>query len=977
MKKNDFLNKWLIIVLIGIGSNVFSQIPSKTKLWKDGDPTFSKTRPSIITHEFVTFTDESKTALGLTPQFGTLSDDTLNLALDGVDWTWPPGINISNAQDIDYRIVGGQKLYMVVDASARKVIEYNLNTKLLSWEYGSNEPSNPEYLDRPVDSHVYKDQDDFFKVLITDKTNHRVVKINQTTKAEEWTYGTLGLEGRGQYQLSNPEDAINIPGEKKYIIVDGGNDRVIIVDDSTRSILWESWPGLLNSPVDVEYMADSNFVLITDKGNSRIVLVDPDLNRIVWEYDGKPGSVLEPALKTPSDADILENGNILIADEGNQRLLEVDLDKNIVWEFGKKIAGLKDADRLPDNKHIAIHRDATVDLSRPIRYGYSNHSFNSAVYDLQKEVIFDSLFWEAKELSENIKIKFQLRSANSLSDLEVAKWFGPSGETDFYLLSGEKLNVEHTGDRYFQFKADFITDNPLYTPVLQKLIVNFKYFKTGVAPNTFLADPIIPVTDDTTLVTQWMTLEFNTTIPDDPVLKEKINMEVQIRLYDGDRYPLLASFPASKSNENNTFSLESNTKLQGHQNVYLFGSISTTNSSVTPILNDWSMTYKVVDAVNSDLFFAGTDGEKRTFLRAPVSLPSMEAKVDSVDIHLVDFDLQAFQDTLTVNVKAQLSGDSENIILQTNGEGTFAPVPKVPLLISTSMVANNLVMEVQDRDTLSVTYNDPNNPSDSSTTSVFVVQNTAGNLTIVDKNGADFEKVNFSDMLYLKMSDENDQNLDPNGQDTIYVQLFDRATFDEENVTMIETANSNGKYNTGEFQSDAGIRVVLQNNGIIGDGQLQALAGHTITAEYVDNLTLRAEVRVRDDGGNGVVNIYLGGEPYLVEVGPNPFYEQEQGIFKIRVASATGDIKVRLLEIFNLAGEKVTEINGNSLVFNVGTLIPREKYGIAENWWDLTNDSGQHVASGTYFVKVHADLQHTDTNNFESVTYLRKFVLVR
>ena len=292
-------------------------------------------------------------------------------------------------------------------------------------------------------------------------------------------------------------------------------------------------------------------------------------------------------------------------------------------------------------------------------------------------------------------------------------------------------------------------------------------------------------------------------------------------------------------------------------------------------------------------------------------------------------------------------------------------------------IENNNILEVFDRDTLTVTYTDPHNAEDTKSDSLFVVQNTDGGLQIVDKNGTQItQEIDFGQVLYLYVFNENDKNLDPAIQDTIQVKMFDRTTFDEEVVVLKEIAGNDGSFNTGEFLSEIGVTVVLSNNGIHDDHQLQALGGHTITAEYTDNVTKTATVLVKDSDGGGSV-IYLGGEVYIAEVAPNPFYESEYDNFRMRVASATGDLRVRKLEVFNLAGELVREIDGSSLSFNVGPTVPKDNYGITEHWWDLKNENGQQVSSGTYFVKVHADLLESNSSNFESVATIRKFVVVR
>jgi hypothetical protein len=121
----------------------------------------------------------------------------------------------------------------------------------------------------------------------------------------------------------------------------------------------------------------------------------------------------------------------------------------------------------------------------------------------------------------------------------------------------------------------------------------------------------------------------------------------------------------------------------------------------------------------------------------------------------------------------------------------------------------------------------------------------------------------------------------------------------------------------------------------------------------------------------------LGGAPYIAEVATNPFYENKYDNFRLRIASATGSMTIRKLEVYNLAGEKVREIDASLLHFDTGTVVPKERYGIVEHWWDLLTDNGQKAASGTYWLKVHADLVYEDTGVVETVGFIKKFVIMR
>ncbi len=960
----------LTCIYFGLQKTSFGQVGVTSESWEDGDPTFTRTHKDfgLVIGEQVS----------LEPIREFYADDTLKIRLDGIDWHWPADIQIGAAEDVDWINLNGQNLYFVTDRLNHKVFAYNSGVNDVVWTFGSDKVTDFNYLDRPVASQIYKDEDGSYKVLIADAGKNRVIRVDQLAGNIDWQYGdSLGFEGVDDNELSNPEDALKIPGKNEFLIADRGNNRVIIADEATHTNIWQFGPDSLNSPVDVDYLDSTLEILITDRGNNRVVIVNRDTRQIVWQFGGKADTSLTTGLKTPSDADFLSNGNILVADEGNDRIIEVNREGDaghIVWQFNHTFKGLKDVERLPDNKHIAIFLDPSLNKIVPVGLGYHNSSLISGIYDLNREINFNRFLWQSDTLNGVTSISFQLRAANSLSDLAVAKWNGPDGQGSYYTTSGDTINPIHDGKRFFQFKAFLTTNNPLFSPSLNSIQVTYEYYSTDTNP-WFWTDHI-PVGDSTNnLVSQWKTLEFRTKLPDNPDLRQPIDLEVQIN----DANPpnkVLASFSASKTNPDNIFSLESYTTLKGIQSIFLFAYASTSNSSVTPILDSWKITYNIVPAVLSNLYFCNRSGKNVEYFRATTSLPPKEDKVDSLDVYLYDPDQEAFNPTTSLQVKTANDHDSESVTLTSQGSGAYRIVPRIPILISDKFTVDNHIMEVNDRDTLYVQYADISNPLDISADTTFVIKNTDGQLSVENENGKTPTEVNFGESLYARVINEQDRNTSPTKRDSIQVQFIDVLTFDREDVTLLEVADNSGTYNTGEFASEKGIFVINSSNGVVNDGQLQALPGHLITVEYIDNTKQTKSLQIPGNGGTSFT-IYLGGAPYVAEVAPNPFYESKYDDFKLRVASATGTLTVRKLEIYNLAGEKVREIDGNMLRFNISTPIPKEKYGIADHWWDLRSDSGHQVASGTYFVKVHADLYHEDTNDFEQVTYIRKFVLIR
>lgn len=963
------------MIVLFIGGPSSAQVLQRS--WSDGDPVFLKTikGPNVSLKEVAT----------LQPLYEVAGmDRTLGYQLSGLDWMWPGNIPLISAEDIDSREVSDQTLYLVTDALGRRVFEINAKTRNETWAFppsqNANDPTDPKYLNKPVDAAIFRDEaTGYFKVVITDQDRNRVITIDKESSKIDWWYGDpLGREGIAFNQLRTPEDAEKIPNANEYIIADKGNNRVIIVEPVNNTILWELGAPVLNSPVDIQYLQPENRILITDQGNHRVIIVDRETKAVVWQF-GVTGVADSGAvgLRLPTDADYLPaSQSVLIADAGNNRLIEVDLNGKIVWQFHKRLKNLRDADRLPDQRTLAVYDNY------PARLGYSDSLLASPVYDLgeNKESIFDSLSWSANVLDATTWINLQLRSANSLSDLEGASWYGPAGTSDFYSTSDAAVNPVHSGHRFYQFRAYLHTNNPLMTPTLNQVLLKHHYYKLDALENAYLFTPDIK-DNDGYVVVGWKRLEFKTILPADVNKHDKINLEIVI--YDGTTRQPLERLAASKINENNAINLETFSSLNGVQRIYLVAYLSTVNSSVSPVLDNWKVSWEAMSAANSEVYFADRNGYPKAYYRATQVLPANEKLVDSLFIKLKDPDLEPFQSTYPVKVKSLKSLDSLMVDLNLLPAGGFFSTRGIPILISQSSDPYNQIVEAQDRDILTVSYRDAYNSLDVSSDSILVVKNTSGTMTMENGRAQQVTKAWFGDTLYIRIKGENDHNLSATRRDSIQVQVYDRLTMDEENLLLYELPSGAGRWDTGEFLSD-GLVIARDNNGRKNNGEIEAMPGHNITAEYIDNVSLAQTVFVpdKDDttNGGGNVIIYFGRDPFVVEVAPNPYYQGGGRNLSLRVASSTGALRVLRIEVFTLAGERVRLIDGDQLIFKdfgAGFSVPKDKYGYVENWWDLRNASGQYISSGTYWVKVHAELTNDETGRVEQVAFHKKFVIIR
>ncbi|OQX84510.1 hypothetical protein B6D60_09180, partial [candidate division KSB1 bacterium 4484_87] len=930
-------------------------------IWKDGSPAFTHidTMKNVKVGQSIT----------LEPLSGSSSQPAgFQVSLSGEDWNWPDKIPIEAAEDIDARTFLGSYLYLVTDAAGKRVLEINPATGSLIWEFSGENVNDPRYLAFPVDAFSYSEKENeetVRKVLITDQGRHRVIKVIQATKDIQWSFGHADVEGTADGYLSSPSDAVAIPDSGKVFICDKGNNRILLVRESDGAVEWRYNNGL-NNPVDIEYNEDQNAILVTDQSNHRVILIDLDTNAISWQF----GKTAEPdsgskGLNLPSDADFLSNGNILIADAGNHRLIEVNPAGDVVWEFGKRFENLKDADRLNDNKHVIVNENL------PARIGYTTDYFVSSPFDIGKEVSFTNLLWEADTMAGISSVKLQLRSANTLGDLESAHWYGPGPTEDdtLYVSPFTQINPVHNGHRFYQFKARLITSNPLYTPTLNNVILNYFYYDVE-ATGIITSDPIYETGNR--IITRWNKLFFNTILPTNPANRNKVELKITIK--DAITKADIRSFTASNVDTTNEEALSSIVGLQEKQSIYLQASFKTNNSSVSPALDFWELEWESTTSSLASIQFVNEDYLDVSRYRFSDKIQPGQAYIDRITIQLTDSNLVHVRESIDVDIQALLSTDRETVTLKQQANGSFLLQPSIPgiILKSGGPIRDNGFLEVVDRDTLIVTYIDPTNPSDIAMDSVLIIENTLGSIFFTNRYTMKIDTISENDTVFVYVRDELDQDISVN-QDTLFLDLINSSTNDREMVTLLEIADSTGAFRTGDFFSSVGYPIQLKNVGIIDDRKIQVIGNDRIIIDYDDSASPAPSLYVMTGTAPPEDISNKSSSPLDFDIAPNPYKPNSGYNLQFRVSSSIGKLEIEKIEIFSMAGEKITEIPEAALSMFYNYPIPPLEYGFSKNWWDLKNSSGEEVSSGTYFIKISC--RFSDTN--KRISKIRKLVVIR
>ena len=220
-------------------------------------------------------------------------------------------------------------------------------------------------------------------ILATEETDQVVSLISIPKHRILWRYGTPGVSGSAPNELSNPDDAMQLPngdvlvadikncslllvapgahtpleriGEQdtscfhqpplrfgspngafpltdgNYLVTEINGDWV---DEMTLSgrVLWSTHPPGVTYPSDTNEVSDGRYLTVDYSTPGQIVEFDKT-GRLLWRYgpSSGPGMLNHPSLCEP----IPTNGDILCNDDRNDRVIVVDpRTGRIVWQYG-------------------------------------------------------------------------------------------------------------------------------------------------------------------------------------------------------------------------------------------------------------------------------------------------------------------------------------------------------------------------------------------------------------------------------------------------------------------------------------------------------------------------------------------------------------------------------------------------------------------------------------------------------------------
>jgi len=162
--------------------------------------------------------------------------------------------------------------------------------------------------------------------------NEKIIKIDKSTKSVIWEW--RAMEDGGLYPTSNSEDYLHFNSidykDGEILISSRTQNTLYLINESTKAITQTlTAQNSLDGQHDASFLDNGNILLFnngTISGTSSVVEIDSS-DSIVWEYSASFYS------DHISGAQRLSNGNTLICSGVEGEFIEVNANKEVVWSY--------------------------------------------------------------------------------------------------------------------------------------------------------------------------------------------------------------------------------------------------------------------------------------------------------------------------------------------------------------------------------------------------------------------------------------------------------------------------------------------------------------------------------------------------------------------------------------------------------------------------------------------------------------------
>jgi len=271
-----------------------------------------------------------------------------------VVWQFPPpGASARLASPDDAFFARGGRSIIVTEEAAQVVSLLDVRQRRLTWRYGrlGDSGAGPNRLSNPDDAMVLPGN----HVLIADIRNCSLLltRIGAHTPLERLGAADRGCLHAPPLRFGSPNGAFPLPrGEELVTEING--DWVDALDLAGR-VRWSTHPPGVSYPSDTNEVAPGRYVTADYSTPGQVVEFDRHGN-LLWRYGPRsgPGMLRNPSLCEP----VPSSGDFLCNDDGNDRVVVIDPRSNrIVWQYGH--------DGVPGRRPGYLDEPDGVDLAPP------------------------------------------------------------------------------------------------------------------------------------------------------------------------------------------------------------------------------------------------------------------------------------------------------------------------------------------------------------------------------------------------------------------------------------------------------------------------------------------------------------------------------------------------------------------------------------------------------------------------------------
>jgi hypothetical protein len=191
-------------------------------------------------------------------------------------------------------------------------------------------------------------------VMIADRNNNRIIIVDPRTNTVVWQFPRPGDVRPGQ-SFHDPDDAFFTPGYESISTNEEYNQQIGEIDVKTHRIVWTfghagvagSAFGYLDSPDDA-YLLRSGLFMTADIKNCRVLVIDR-AHEVVREIGHAGNCSHNPpqALSSPNGATPLADGGVLVTEIGGW-VDRIDAAGRLLWTIRTPTSYPSDAQLLPD-----------------------------------------------------------------------------------------------------------------------------------------------------------------------------------------------------------------------------------------------------------------------------------------------------------------------------------------------------------------------------------------------------------------------------------------------------------------------------------------------------------------------------------------------------------------------------------------------------------------------------------------------------